>query len=63
VNHFVYKHLPAGGLSTRDPRRPFATGGLGNAVVFVFPPTSLRMRVATLENVGVIGSEVEGKPR
>jgi len=29
MRHFVYKHLPAGGLGHRDPRRPHVAGGLG----------------------------------
>lgn len=29
ARHFTYKHLPASGLGHRDPRRPYATGGLG----------------------------------
>lgn len=63
MNHFSYKHIPAGGLSTRDPRRPFVTGGLGNAVVIVFAPSALRMRVVSPEFQAEQQSLVEGKPR
>jgi len=31
----IYGHLPAGGLGERDPRRPYATGGIGAAVYVV----------------------------
>ena len=30
--HFTYPHLPASGLGTRDPRRPYVTGGVGSGV-------------------------------
>ena len=35
MNHFVYEHMPAGGLSQDDPYRPQVTGGIGHAIFLV----------------------------
>ena len=61
MSHFVYGHMPAIGLGYRHPTRPFVTGGLGRAVIYVFPPSSLRMRAVTVDNVDVAVSTVEGE--
>ena len=59
VRHFVYQHLPAGGLGQRDPVRPFATGGLGFAYRIFRPASDLFMRAITRAK-GPATSVVEG---
>jgi hypothetical protein len=59
MNHFTYKHLPAGGLGFRDPVRPYVTGGLGLAFRIIKAASILRMRYSKRE-LGPTYSEVEG---
>ena len=59
MNHFLYNHMPAGGLGHRDPVRPYPTGGLGLAYRIFKAASDLRMRYSKNE-LGPTYSEVEG---
>jgi hypothetical protein len=60
MRHFLYQHLPAGGLGHRDPVRPYPTGGLGFAYRIFRPASDLFMRGITNVRYKDIKSVVEG---
>jgi len=60
MRHFIYQHLPAGGLGHRDPVRPYPTGGLGFAYRIFRPASDLFMRATGLSRERRVESIVEG---
>ena len=50
MRHFIYQHLPAGGLRESPTRRPYVTGGLGAGVV-VYQRVALTMKASSREHV------------
>ena len=60
MRHFLYQHLPAGGLGFRDPVRPYPTGGLGFAYRIFRPAADLFMRALSPSRERRTTSVVEG---
>lgn len=60
MRHFIYQHLPAGGLGHRDPVRPYPTGGLGFAYRIFRPASDLFMRAISPSRERRVESIVEG---
>ena len=57
----MYQHLPAGGLGTRDPVRPYPTGGLGFAYRIFRAVSDLTMKYSSFTRRIEITSTVEGE--
>ena len=61
MRHFIYQHLPAGGLGMRDPVCPYATGVLGLAYRIFMAASDLTMKYSTFTRRIEISSTVEGE--